>query len=189
MRTYPGYRQFGPRHAEGDQQAQPQRHSLHLSPQEHTGQEAHHSLRQIVAEVHQGVGPGVHPQKDHGIVLVPGGVEEVRVHVRAHQGQKQQDVQKGLPGRHHGMKIPRCQDHQEEVKELEKKDGDKFPENRQHIGKDLEAFHLINGGGQQMLHQRDLPDGVEDAVDPVSIFQGKGYPQCIKHRSPLSAPR
>jgi hypothetical protein len=37
---------------------------------------------------------------------------------------KQQDVQKGLLGRYHGMKIPWCEDHEEEVKKLEKKDGD-----------------------------------------------------------------
>ena len=40
-----------------------------------------------------------------------------------------------------------------------------------------------------MLPQRDLPDGVKkDAVDPVGVFQGKEYPQCVKHRSSLSAP-
>lgn len=40
-----------------------------------------------------------------------------------------------------------------------------------------------------MLQQRDLLDGIEDAVDPIGVFQEKGYPQGVKHRFPLSAPR
>ena len=90
----PGGRgQLGPRHAEGNQQAQPQG-NLPLQPeQEEAGQKARHGLCQFISEVDQSVGPGVHPQEDHGIVLVPGGVKEAGIHVRAHQGQKKQDMQ------------------------------------------------------------------------------------------------
>ena len=36
----------------------------------------------------------LHPHKDHGVILVPGGVKEAGIHVRANQRQKQQDMQK-----------------------------------------------------------------------------------------------
>ena len=137
------------------------------------GQEPHHDLPQRVAVVRQGVGPGIHPQKDHGVVLVPGGVEEAGVHIRADQRQEQQDVQEPEARRRPLVEEPHAADHGEEVEELPQEDGHDLPQHREDVGEDLQPPHLIKPVGQHPFQKGDLLEGVQDAVDPVCIFQGE----------------
>ena len=116
------------RHAQGDQQAQPQGDAPVQPIQKGERQKPHHGLEQCIAVVDQRVGPGVHPQEDHGVILVPGRVKEIGVHVGANQGQKEQNVQKCQVGGCLLIEDSHAADHGQEIEELKKKDGDQFPE-------------------------------------------------------------
>ena len=168
-----GHRHLHAGDADRDQQAQPQRHAPVQAKEDGEGQEPHHDLPQGVAVVYQGVGPGVHPQKDHGVVLVPGGVEEAGVHIRADQRQEQQDVQEPEARRRPLVEEPHAADHGEEVEELPQEDGHDLPQHREDVGEDLQPPHLIKPVGQHPFQKGDLLEGVQDAVDPVCIFQGE----------------
>ena len=159
--------------AEGDQQAQPQRHAPVQTKEDGERQKPHHDLPQRVAVVRQGVGPGIHPQKDHGVVLVPGGIEEAGVHIRADQRQEQQDVQEPEARRRPLVEEPHAADQGEEVEELPQEDGHDLPQHREDVGEDLQPPHLIKPVGQHPFQKGDLLEGVQDAVDPVCIFQGE----------------
>ena len=168
-----GHRHFHASDAERDQQAQPQGNAPVHAKQDSEGQKSHHNFQQCVAVVDQGVGPGIHPQEDHGVVLVPGGVEDASVHVRADQRQEKQDVQETEARRRPLVEEPHAADHGEEVQDLPQKDGNDLPQHREDIGEDLQPTHFIKCRRQRLFQKRDLLEGVEDAVDPVCIFQGE----------------
>ena len=82
-------------------------------------------------------------------------------------------MHKDGPGGQVGIEQPCAADHEKKVEELEQENGDELPEHRQDIGEDLESPDLIQRGGEEALQQGDLLEGVENAVDPVGVFQGK----------------
>ena len=168
-----GHRHFHACDAERDQQAQPQGNAPVHAEQYGERQEPHHNFQQRVAVVGQGVGPGIHPQEDHGVVLIPGGVEDTGVHVRADQRQEKQDVQETKPRRCPLIEESHTADHGEEVQELPQKDGYDLPQHREDVGEDLQPTHPIEGLRQHLFQKRDLLERVKDAVDPVCIFQGE----------------
>ena len=83
-------------------------------------------------------------------------------------------MQKGRARRRFFIEEPDPHHHGEEVEPFIEKNGHQLPEQRQDIGKDLQALGLVNGRRQKQLYKGNLLEGVENAVDPVSIFQGKG---------------
>ena len=84
----------------------------------------------------------------------------------------------------HGQK-----NHQDEIEKLPQKNGKNLPEQGNHIGKLLEGPHFVQGIRQHLFQQGNLLEGIEDAVDPVGIFQGKGNPKGLIHGLPPAALR
>ena len=107
----------------------------------------------------------------------------------ADDAQKEQGVEEKTVRRHLLIEQAGAEDHQQKIEQLSPKYRDDFPEDGDYIGEHLQPSDLIQPLGQQALEQRDLFEGVQDAVDPVGVLQGKGEPERLIHRSPPAVPR
>ena len=181
-------RQLAPRDKEGQEQAQPDRRARQQAEQQRKGQKAHHDLDQAVEVVRQRVGPGVHAQQDHGVVLIPRGVEQVGVQKRAQERQEDQDVRKGRLRGRLLVEDADPDDHRQKVQELAEEERPDLPQHGQDLAEDLQPRAGVEGVGQQALEQRDLLDRVKDGVDAVGVLQGKGEAQRLIHGRPPARP-
>ena len=106
------------------------------------------------------------------VMLVSNSVLTVRAEESV-QVQEQQDVQEPEARRRPLVEEPHAADHGEDVEELPQEDGHDLPQHREDVGEDLQPPHLIKPVGQHPFQKGDLLEGVQDAVDPVCIFQGE----------------
>ena len=184
-----GQNQLGGGGAEGKGQTEPDRHPHHPAKEQGEGQKAHNALEQAVAVVDQGVLPGVHPHQDDGVVLVPGGVEQVGVDKHADDGEQQQDVEIQVLRHRRVIQRGGPPDHGGQIEQLEAEGGHNLPQDGQHVGEDFQPPDLVQQIRQQPLDQGNLLQGIEDAVDPVGVLQGEGDPECLIHVRPPAALR
>ena len=170
------------RRSRSHEKALPQRKPHKVPEYGKQHQKPQKQLEHLIAVLGQGVLPGVHPKKDDGVIFIPGGIKKISVYKGAHEGQDQIDVEHG-PSRVGPLinaASRRCED-QRQINRLSKKHRQKLPQGGEDAGENLEAPGLIEAVRQKLLDQRNLPEAVQDAVDPVGIFDPEGNCKRLTH--------
>ena len=180
-------RQLAAHNRKGQHKAQPERNAVRQPEEKRKRQKADDHLHQRIRIIDQRIGTRVHPHQNHRIVFVPRRIEQAGVHKSADDRKAKQDMQEHRPPRRVLVQHPDAGDHRQHIQKLAEESRKQFPHGGQQAGEALQAPRTVKRLRQKPTQKRNLLERIQNAVDPICVFQSERQAEGATHRRPPAA--